>query len=249
MQNRKRFLVNMCAVLLTVCSLLFVSCETKFSVTAFADSSAEIDFHSSLGELIYNTIISVAASGDPSAYGKPLFEKKEIENALKGSDLINPEVIIPSNDGVEVAGKILSPDKQKSVSDIGGLKVANFVNCGSNTITVILSPALIQTLIASLPEDAQALAALLMAPVITGEQMSVSDYLDLISVIYGDEMRKDLETSSVRIELSVPEGKLIKKTSLSDAKNVKTTSTKAGFSIPVSELLTLDEAKTFSITW
>lgn len=249
MQKKNRIIKKTFVFLLTVFSVLFVSCETKLSVTAFDDASAKIDFRSSLGDVIYNTIISVAASGDPSAFGKALFEKKEIEDALNGSDLIESEVEIPSNDGVEVSGKILSPDKQRSVSDVGGLKVANFVNCGTNTLTLIISPSLIQKLIVSMPEEAQALADLLMAPVITEEMMTGSDYLDLISVIYGYELRKDLETSSVRVELSVPEGKSIKKTSLSDAKNVKTTSSKVGFSIPVAELLTLGEAKTFSITW
>ena len=58
-----------------------------------------------------------------------------------------------------------------------------------------------------------------------------------------------LEKASIKVTLLPPEGKSIKKASLSDTEQSKTSLKKAVFSVPLFDFLTLQNTKTFSISW
>lgn len=245
----KNFFKNTVIVFSLAFICLFTGCKASLKVEAQSDSSTVVDFSTQLGDIIYKTIVSLSSVAGNEVNDMAIFSQKEIADAFKNSDLTEVAVKVSAKDSVSLKGKILPPSQQKVVSDTGGLKIANFVNCGTKNLTLIISPSLVQTVVNSLPEDEKAMTDILMAPVLTGDQMSSEDYIDLIAIIFGSRTASELSSAAFSITMQAPDKKTVAKTSLSDAKNVKTNGDKVTFTIPVVDLLTLSQAKTFSISW
>lgn len=245
----KSFFRNTIFVFLSALICLFSGCKASIKVEALSDSSTAVEFSTHLGEVFGKTILSLSAAAGNEANDMQIFSEKEIYEAFKSSDLTECKVNVNTKDSVLIKGKILPPSKQKMVSDKGELKIANFVNCGTKNLTLIISPSLVQTIVSTLPEDEKEMTDILMAPVLTGEKMSSEDYIDLIAIIFGDETAAELSSADFTVTMLAPDKNIVTKTALSDAKNVKTNGDKVTFTIPVVDLLTLSEAKTFSISW
>lgn len=249
MNIMKSFFRNTLIIFSSVLICVVSGCKASIKVEALSDSSTAVEFSTQLGEVLGKTIASLSAAAGNEVNDIQIFSEKEITEAFKNSDLTECKVNVSTKDSVSIKGKILPPAKQKMVSDTGGLKIANFVNCGSKNLTLIISPSLVQTVVNTLPEDEKAMTDILMAPVLTGDEMSAEDYIDLIAIIFGDETAHELSSASLTVTMIAPDKKAVTKTALSDAKNVKTNGNKVTFTIPVVDLLTLSEAKTFSISW
>src|SRR5574344_2280659 len=253
--------------ILILAGLTLTSCESSIAIKANKDASTEIQVQADVGTIVYNTIkavssgmgeISSSATGQASdgeaaaaapAKEEPVFSAKEIGDSLAAGDMTNVSVSTPTISSISVYGKLPAPANQTVTLKNNNAKVANFVACTKNSLTLILSPSTMYGIAASLPEDAKSYLDLLMAPVFSGETMSPSDYIDLVATVYGQELSDELQSSAVKITLSSPEGTSIKKTALSDATNVKTAADQVTFLIPLAEFLTLSDTKTFSITW
>lgn len=242
------------AILLTA-----TSCSSEISISANKDCSTDFEFSADIGNAVYSTIQAVTAglneindtaSTQNTTYkDMPLFSSAQIEKAFSTSDVKNLKVQTPTVSSITVSGTALAPDEQTSVIEKDNMKIANFITCTKNSLTLIVAPSTVQNLVASLPEEPKSYLDLLMAPVLTGEEMSEDDYISLIGAVYGEKMQKEFADASVKITLVPPEGCSLKKSALSDTKNVKTSLNKAVFTISLAEFLTLNSAKTFSITW
>lgn len=237
--------------------IAFTGCSASVDIKAANDKSAQAQVKLNLGKILCDTIDSltagineISASGTQSApETTQIFSKQEIETAFSGSDFQDLKVEVPAKDSVSISGTIPSPENQKSFSDKGNLKIANFITCTKNSLTLILSPATLRTFASSLPEETRSYLDLLMAPVLTQESMNAQEYRELVSTVYGEKMAAEMESAQVRITLCPPDGASIKKTSLSSTERARTLANKAVLNIPLSEFLTLSEPKTFSITW
>lgn len=247
-----------------VFSFVMTSCSSSITVQAKKDCSSDVQIQTDLGNTVLQTIKSVtagmnqisssangstAAPADTSATDKPVFSAPEISQALSQGDITNVVVQTPTSSSISVSGTLPAPADQKMTLKQDGIKLANFITCTKNSLTLILAPETVLNVVKSLPEESQSYLDLLMAPVITGEQMSASEYVELVGAVYGDEMSKELASSAVKISLVTPAGVQLKKSSLSDTKNVKTAADRVVFSIPLAEFLTLSTAQTFSISW
>lgn len=62
------------------------------------------------------------------------------------------------------------------------------------------------------PETIQNLLDILMGPTFTGEEMSDSEYLDLLASVYGQKLADELAKAKIRIVLESPTGKVSKHT-------------------------------------
>lgn len=239
----KRFLL--CAAV--TASLFFISCESSVSIKAKNDKSADIQLSLDLGKALENTVSEIYKNSGNGEF--ELFSKKEVEAAFAGSDFKNLSVSVPSKTKLTIFGNVPSPKNQKAFSDKGNFKAANFVTCAENSLTLIFSPETIQGIVSSLPQETQELFDLLMAPVLTGEEMSHKEYVDLVGSVYGEELAAEIDSALFYVSLECPENCTIKKTSLSNLKNAVTGQKKASFSIPLADFLCITKAWTFSITW
>lgn len=175
--------------------IAFTGCSASVDIKAANDKSAQAQVKLNLGKILCDTIDSltagineISASGTQSApETAQIFSKQEIETAFSGSDFQDLKVEVPAKDSVSISGTIPSPENQKSFSDKGNLKIANFITCTKNSLTLILSPATLRTFASSLPEETRSYLDLLMAPVLTQESMSAQEYRELVSTVYGEK--------------------------------------------------------------
>lgn len=236
-------------------SCFCLSCSTELEIKAFDNKSADINFNFDVGEQLYKTIqnmtfgISQMSENIKSSDEISFFNEAEIYQIFEGSDFQNVKVFIPSKRELKLSAKIPSPENQRAVNEGSVLKIANFVTCTQNSLTVLISPENVQEIVASLPEETKSYLDLLMAPILGSADMSGQNYKDLISLVYGDDLAKVLSDASVKVSLFAPTGKIIKRASLSNTEQSKTSASKAVFSVPLIDFLTLQSPKTFSISW
>lgn len=122
---------------------------------------------------------------------------------------------------------VSSPDRTKlNVSFTGNFE---FIECKKNSVVLKLNPEAMKKFAGSLGAEFMSIMDLFMAPVITGEEMSQKDYKETLSAIYGTELADDLAGSAIQMTLCSASGK------------------KKNFSIPLIQLLTLEEEKIFSV--
>jgi hypothetical protein len=69
-------------------------------------------------------------------------------------------------------------------------------------LTLTLSPQVLQTAAALLPEKEHSYIDLLMAPVFTGETMTEQEYIDTVSSVYGQQIADELKTSTLTIHIT-----------------------------------------------
>ncbi len=236
--------------------IAFTGCTAKINIRANSDKSANLDFSMDLGTKLSETIRAVGSSlmqmnGETinTDTNVPIFSAQLIESAFNNTDFENVTITTPTESSLNMSGRIPAPENQQATLKASDAKVANFVTCTQSSLTIILAPETVQAVISSMPENLIAYTDLLMAPVFTGEPMSIPDYRDLIATIYGDEIASEMDKATVQIALLPPEGKNIKKSSLSDTERARTSSSKAVFTIPLIEFFTLSSPKTFSITF
>ena len=252
-------------ILLLTSVFFFVSCSSQLEITALEDCSSHLDFKLELGSVITQTIESITqglteienASANVAVKETGIFSKELIENAFKVSDFKNINVKIPEKDKLNLSLDFPSPANQKVTTDKGNFKAANFITCTKNSLTLILSPEILKELANSFNEESRTYLDLLMSPVFSDdasvfsdeEQMTASEYIDLVEVVYGEKLAKELEKATVKISLIPPKGKTITKTALSETGQSKLSSNKAVFTLPLADLLTLNSTKTFSISF
>ena len=229
-------------------------CGAKLTVSAKADQSADIDFSMDFGQKIMDTMEQVTqsiAAMDESYASMPsasqFFSADSVRESLKNSDLRNLKVSNKGKTDMALSGNLSSPKDQHYTA--GKVKAANFLTCTSSSLTIILSPETVQALFDQLPEYERSCLDLLMAPVLTGEEMDKTDYLATIALVYGQDIADEMGKASVAVSLESPVGTKIKKTSLAKVAKSETSGRKVSFSIPFVDLLILMDAQTFSITW
>ncbi len=245
-------------ILLLTSVFFFVSCSSQLEITAQEDCSSHLDFKLELGSVITQTIESITqglneienSSAKVATKETAIFSKELIEDAFKVSDFKNVKAATPEKDKLNLSLDFPAPANQKVTTDRGNFKAANFVTCTKNSLTLILSPEILKELSKNFSEESRSYLDLLMSPVFSDdEEMSSSEYIDLVEVVYGEKLAEELGNATVKISLIPPKGKTIKKTALSETGQSKLSSNKAVFTLPLADLLTLNSTKTFSISF
>ena len=221
-----------------------VSCSSKVNVTAKTDGGADIEFSTSFGKVLSDTIKSISSTMGNSKSAN-FFSADVMKASLKDSDFSNVKVSVPNENAMTLSGTLPPADRQTHAT--GTLRAADFVSCSSNVLALKISPENLKIFAGGLPQSTKNYLDLFMAPVFTGESMSKDDYRMLIASIYGENIAKELDKSTIDVTLAPPKGKSIKNAAV--PKSGSATSAKAAFSIPLLEFLTLSSAQTYSIQW
>lgn len=235
-----------CTFIFLTAILGFASCSSKISLTAKADGGTDVEFSASFGKALSDTIKSISATmGSPKQKSSGFFSADVIKEAMKDSDFSNVKASNPTENSLETSGTLPAASKQTHAT--GTLRATDFVSCGSNIMALKLSPKNLKTFAGGLPQSTKNYLDLFMAPVFTGETMSKEDYRMLIASIYGEEIAKELSQATIDISMAPPKGKSIKNAAV--PKSGKASASKATFSIPLLDFLTMTADQTYSIQW
>jgi hypothetical protein len=91
------------------------------------------------------------------------------------------------------------------------------------------------------PEIAEYLNAL-MAPVVTGEEMSKTEYLELVSMFYNSAISEEIAASSIRASVEFPG-------LITEVKGGTFSGRRADFNIPLLDILVLETPLEYQVNW
>ena len=199
-------------------TLVSCDCDITLELEAAgsgAEKTLNIKFSGTCGEAFTQLLAAAGGSsgsgtGGASASLGALFDGEEISNQLKASGF--------SNVAVKADGTKLSV----SMKDVGCKSylftsgVLSFSDDGM--MRGIINPQKLKAFYDSSDSQTQMLLDLFLAPVFNDEQMTVSDYQELIAAVYGEAAGKEIAASKVRISLKpIGSGKAVVQTlALSD---------------------------------
>lgn len=201
--------------------LIFDSCSPKISVAAENGDAVKVNFSTSFPEETAKTLRSMAGIGADI----PIFAENDIKKLLSEAGAENTKVSIPSANALNSSGEI------KNLSQ-NALSKCGIVAKSEKSLSVSLGPEQFKNFYDLLTDEFKSYFDLMMVPGLIDEKMSVQEYETLLSSMYGPTFAKDVVSGTLEISLSSPDGK----------KTLKD-------SVPLGEILTLDETKTWKVSW
>ncbi|AEE15776.1 hypothetical protein [Treponema brennaborense] len=228
-------------VLIAAALLAFVSCSPSLSVAIADGGGVACSFEAYVPDSIAETVRSF---GDlPS--GVPLFDAPQIRASLVQAGFTDVAVAAPSASAVTV--KAAAKSVAALLPQIPGA-VAYTPASGKDaaSVTVSLTPDVLQQMLALLPAETRDYADLLSAPVFTGERMDAAEYTDLIGAVYGKTMADELARGVLNVSVSVPRAVIAAFASSENATVISAGKT-VRFGVPLAEFLTQSEKIEFCV--
>lgn len=222
--------------------LMLISCSSSIEIEAKSDKSLKLDFALDLGKVISDTFYEIEnnfSENESSEEEKKFFHEETIKAYIEKNGFRNTEVLSPSSTELLIAGELSFQEQ---------LNMGSFISNSGTSLTLNINPESIQNLCLK-DESYGPYFDLLMAPIFTNEEMSSTEYIELISAVYGKELTKEFDNSYLEIILKSPKGTTIKKNSILGVEDLKISQSEAKFKLPLKEFLCLREAKTYSISW
>lgn len=207
-----------------VLALFLCGCPLKVTVECDKGDNLSVNFSSELGQAFVESLAQIQQISSENGENSPNLDEisKKIQSELNAKFFKNAVVNFGKN-SLNAAAQV--SDVKKFPKEFIEIKKAAG---GKKTFALKLNP---QSLAASiLQEDsaAKTLADILMAPLISGEEMSLQDYKDLLTEIYGDRLAQEILSGDLVVEF------------VDKASGKKQTQ-----KIPVAELLLSNEGKEF----
>ncbi len=200
---------------LLACLCLFTACSPVLKVAVAADGVITYSVESSVSPLIEDTVRSFTGAQQEL----PLFNKAQILQALKSAGLSFVGVETPSTSSLIVSARIEADSPpiapvtnladgavcQDMVPQVSGaIGYCHSSEVGERKLVLTISPQVLQQVMAIMPLETAEYLDLLSAPILTGEQLSASEYTDLISIIYGGSVARELQAAKVKILVTAP---------------------------------------------
>jgi hypothetical protein len=222
-------------------SVIFVSCSARISGIIHENGSADVSIRASLepktAALLQSfSPVSGAFSIDGASIGRSASAAPGVSSAQFRN--INPTTI----DGTINIDKI-DDFLLISESSVGTYRFITYnqnANEGSLSINVDLTKG--PLIISLFSPDVAAYLAAIMAPLATGEALSVAEYLFLVSTVYGSNVSNEIKNAVVNIDLSVPG-------TIKSVKGGTFSGSKASFAVPLTDLLVLEKPVSYEIAW
>jgi hypothetical protein len=222
--------------------MMLISCSSSIEIEAKSDKSLKLDFALNLGKVISDTFYEIEnnfSENGSSGEEKNFFHEETIKVFLEKNGFSNTKVLCPSYTELIMAGDLLFQEQKN---------MGNFISNSGTSLSLNINPESIQNLCLT-DESYGPYFDLLMAPIFTNEEMTSSEYIELISAVYGKELAKEFDNSCLEITLKSPKGTTIKKNSILGVEDLRISQSVAKFKLPLKDFLCLREAKTYSISW
>ncbi len=234
-------MVKRVAVLCFVSILLLVSCSSQISGIIHENGSADISVLSSLeprttallqsfsknegGFVIDSAAISMSAAAAPGV-SSARFENIDL-TTIEGTINIS-----------QIDEFLLAEE-----SNFDAFRFIKYEqNAGEGSLSINLDLSKGPLIISLFSTDVSDYLSAIMAPLATGEVLSVREYLDLVVSVYSSNVANEIENAVVHIDISVHG--LVK-----SVKGGTFSGSKARFSVPLTDLLVLENPVSYEITW
>ncbi|MBQ7619654.1 MAG: hypothetical protein IJS51_05955 [Treponema sp.] len=200
------------ALFIFAATLFLCGCPLKVTVNCDKNDKLSINFSSQLGTAFVENLTQIQQISDENGENSANLDEiaKKIQSELNASFFQNASVNI---DQKSLSAGAQVPSLKKFPKEFIDIKKQSN---GKKTFALTLNP---ETLAASiLQEDsaAKTLADILMAPIISGEEMSLDEYKDLLTEIYGGRLASELLSGDLVVEFVANGQKQVQRVSVSD---------------------------------
>jgi hypothetical protein len=238
--------VFLCLVTAIIAGFLFSSCspalvvrvqapKTAGSTAAPSTTAATANFSAALTPTAEGILRRITDQKDET----PLFDAASLKTGFASAGMTVDSARFPAPGALELG--ISAP----STAAIPGKAI--LVNTSAKTIDISLSRASIGEILALLPPETTDYLDLLMAPVFTGEELTESEYREIIAAAYGKTLAGELEKSILTLTVYAPGTVKTASADLPATAQVKNGA--AQFSVPLSVVLVLENTLTLRTTW
>lgn len=180
---------------------LLTGCTSEISFILNKDGSVTTGFYGAAGKGFTELLKSTTGSKDNNA---SLFDAKAISKELEKSGFKKVMVICKNKNDIAID---VTDEKKKSEFFTSGLLTVK-----NNKLSVNLSGDILKKYYESTDEQSAAYLDMLLSPVFSGDTMTESEYLELVSSFYGKAVADEVKNTSIVIEIKNPDGKTTKHT-------------------------------------
>lgn len=220
--KRRSFFCSLAVGLL--CFVLF-SCTPVLEIDAKSDGGYNVSYSVKFGNFFLDTIYSMTGM----ERGSYIFDAREFQSQFSAAGIKNVSVVLPSSDAIQLSAP-LSPGGADVFAAMNLISRKN--SAGRNTMTLELSRKTLGEIYDAFPDMARSYIDLFMAPVFTGDAMTKGEYIELVAMVYGQQLADEIALAKLSLTLSPPNKK-----------------GKKQFAIPLVDLLVADSPFVFSVEW
>jgi hypothetical protein len=247
MMKKNIFPPDRAGVLIVVLSLIAVaaSCTARIDGTLRSGGSAELKLRAALGARTSALIRSLqslmgGAPGDRILDGPALARSLSAAPGIASVFLENTgPAAIEGTITVARIGDLLSPAAP-------GPGMERFVTWeesgGGGRLRLNLDRNSAPAVIALISPEVTAYMEALMAPAVTGEQLSRGEYLDLVAAVYGRPLADEIAAARIQLFLEFPRP-------VAGIRGGTASGNRAEFSLPLAELLVLESPLVYEVSW
>ena len=242
MIDRKRLIFLTLSVLLSLLIFSFCSCVARIEGVMSDGGAASVTLVTSLEPRTLGLLSSIRNFMGESS-GTQVLDANSISRSMAAAPGIQ-----------SVSLKNIGPEALEgtiSISHVGDFLVSGsdrFIaytqgrTPGTSSIIISLDLETSPVIISMLSPDVMEYLSALMAPAATGERLTKSEYLDLVSSIYGRPMSDEIAAARINafIEFPRPPSKVTGGNARGRI---------AEFSVPLVDILVLDEPLRFEVGW
>ena len=182
---------------LLIFSLFFISCQAEIKLTVQKDDSVLVNFEGGAGEAFAKMISSAAGLGG-DASGDFLIDANAISYELAKAGF--SDIKVKQNKGGAVSISMCDR-KQSSYIFTSGI-----VKCEKGQLKAAITRKSLEDFYNDADEQTRMILDLFLAPVFNDEDMSESEYIEMVGSFYGDGAAKEINESVVKINLISKDG-------------------------------------------
>jgi len=231
--------IFICIISIILLGFCFVSCAARIDGSVAANGSASITVSVSLMPRMASMIQSfAAASGQADG---PVLNGPEIAQSMASAPGIE-SVAFRNTFSTSIEGQIKVSQIGEFLASEGEGFISFQQQAGRGRIGININlengPEILEKLS---PEISDYLNAL-MAPIVTGEEMSKEDYIELIATFYNKAISEEIADSKIRASIEFPG-------SITSIRGGTFSGRRANFEIPLVDLLVLEMPLIYEVMW
>jgi len=213
------------------------ACSFSMVATLRSDKQVDLSYTGAIKPKVAALFSNL--SGSVKSSGGPLVSAASVTTSLQTIPELSQIVTKDLNpQGLEGRLRIANPEKLSQRFPF----ISQQWEADSSLFSLTLSRETAPQLLSLISAEVRDYLEALMAPIVTGEELSTADYLALIASVYGKTIAQEIESSSISLEIRIPG-------TITTVLGGTSLETKAIFKIPLVDLLVLQKPLVYRIGW
>ena len=219
-----------------------MSCATQISGTLHAEGQADLNVNTSLGTAITGLIRAFATVSGEFSPDAPVLDGAAVSASMSVAPGIE-SVSLRNRTPTRLEGPVRISQISSFLASGNAAGFINFeqrANGGSCTINLSLSSG--PGVLSHLSPEIHGYLEALMAPLATGERLTRTEYLELVSSVYGRGVSDEIAASRINVSLEFPG-------QVQSVRGGTYSGRRAEFDIPLVSVLVLEVPLSYEVIW